>query len=557
MDFLNKAFAQFNDLFRSMTPGGRITAGLLLIVAVVSVGYLFQSQVTGGDDYLFSGDSISTPTLQKMQEAFGKAGLNGFTIEGGRVKVNHAQRAAYLAALADAKALPRSFGDPRREANDASPFASPKQREQQEKQVREEEMTLVINSMKGIENASVMTDTQANPGGFGQPVKTASVFAQAIGGEPLDDEQIEKIRYYVAAANAGMKPENVTIADANGRVSIGLESNGHGPNGDLYAKRVRDYEQDLATKIRKALAKQIPNVTVTATVILDHEKDSESLEVKRDPKAVPVRTLENIRNVTHDSSSTGGAPGLQPQGGGPNQPASVGGNGSKGNETSEESKSETVSEVSTTSTRKETVGLTPKSAKAWIAIPASHYEKVWLAQNPVKEGEEPKKPDQKAADIKQIADKTTQDVQKAVAQMLPVGPEVKDPTSLVTVTTYEDIKAAEIQGPPVTQRAMSWLGQNWPMLAMVGLVLFSLNVLRSLLRSVPAAESPSAALSSRVSANEAKPEEAGDSVEVTAARRLRRITGSGPSLRDELSEFVKEDPDSAANIIRTWIGQVT
>ncbi len=42
MDFLNKALAQFSDLFRSMTPGGRITAGLLLVVAVVSVGYLFQ-----------------------------------------------------------------------------------------------------------------------------------------------------------------------------------------------------------------------------------------------------------------------------------------------------------------------------------------------------------------------------------------------------------------------------------------------------------------------------------------------------------------------------------
>ena len=50
MDFLNKAFAQLNDLFRSMTPGGRITTGLLLVVAVVSVGYLFQSQVSGGDD---------------------------------------------------------------------------------------------------------------------------------------------------------------------------------------------------------------------------------------------------------------------------------------------------------------------------------------------------------------------------------------------------------------------------------------------------------------------------------------------------------------------------
>src|SRR5271166_3142417 len=105
MDFLNKAFTQLSYLFRSMTPGGRITAGLLLVVAVVSVGYLFQSQVTGGDVCLFSGATIDTPTLQKMEEAFGTKGLNGFTIEGGRVKVPYAQRAAYLAALADAKAL--------------------------------------------------------------------------------------------------------------------------------------------------------------------------------------------------------------------------------------------------------------------------------------------------------------------------------------------------------------------------------------------------------------------------------------------------------------------
>ena len=42
MDFLNKAIAQLSDLFRSMTPGARITAGLLLAVVVVSMGYLFQ-----------------------------------------------------------------------------------------------------------------------------------------------------------------------------------------------------------------------------------------------------------------------------------------------------------------------------------------------------------------------------------------------------------------------------------------------------------------------------------------------------------------------------------
>jgi flagellar M-ring protein FliF len=61
----------------------------------------------------------------------------------------------------------------------------------------------------------------------------------------------------------------------------------------------------------------------------------------------------------------------------------------------------------------------------------------------------------------------------------------------------------------------------------------------------------------RVTGAEPKSEEE-TVVEATAARRLRRMSGgSGPSLRDELSELVKEDPDSAANVLRSWIGQVT
>ena len=131
----------------------------------------------------------------------------------------------------------------------------------------------------------------------------------------------------------------------------------------------------------------------------------------------------------------------------------------------------------------------------------------------------------------------------------------KNPTSLVTVTTFQDFKPAEIQGPQPAQRALAWLGQNWPMAAMVGLVLFSLGMLRSMLRGVPAPPAESAAASMRVTAGEARPQESAEAVEATAARRLRRRVGTGPVLRDELSELVKEDPDSAANILRAWIGQ--
>ena len=52
MDFLNKGIAQVSDLFRSMTPGARITAGLLLTVVVVSLAYLFNRQTASADAYL-------------------------------------------------------------------------------------------------------------------------------------------------------------------------------------------------------------------------------------------------------------------------------------------------------------------------------------------------------------------------------------------------------------------------------------------------------------------------------------------------------------------------
>ncbi len=554
MDFLNKAFAQFNDLFRSMTPGGRITAGLLLVVAVVSVGYLFQSQVSGGDDYLFGGKSMETPTLDKMVEAFGKAGLNSYVPEGGRLKVPHSQRDKYYAALADAKALPPNFGEKFKAAEDGSIFESSKQREERLRLALQEEMSLVINNMSGIERASVFIDQQPQSGFGSLPLKTASVAAQGIAGAPLDENQVDKIKCFVAGAIAGMKSENVNVTDANGLAHPGGEVDHGGPDGDPYARAVRKYEQALTTKIQKALV-YIPNVTVTSTVILDHEKNSRSVEVKTDPKPVPIRTLENSRTSNKEQGSTGGAPGMQAQGGGANQPASVGANGGKGtNETSEETKNETVSVVSSTSTETEKYGLTQKLAKVSVGIPTSYFEKVWKDRNPAKEGEEAKKPDQAAID--QIRDEVTKDVQATVANLLPTGSEVKDPTSLVTVRTFPDVKTAEIPAPAATQRALTWLGQNWPMMAMVGLVLFSLGTLRSTLRNVPAAPPESSAVLMRVSGSEPNSKESEEAVEVTAARRLRRMTGSGPSLRDELSELVKEDPDSAANVLRAWIGQV-
>ena len=456
--------------------------------------------MSGGDDYLFSGESIPTPTLQKMEGAFGKAGLNGFTIEGGRVKVPHAQRAAYLAALADAKALPPNFGDKLKEAEDGNLFESPKQREERLRLSKAGSHVAGDQLHEGIERASVLIDQQARSEGFDlTPLKTASVEAQAIGGVPLDDDQVDKIRYYVTAANAGMKPENVTITDANGRAHPGQRGDHGGADGDPYARAVRKAEQDLNDKDPQCACLYPQRHG-------DFHRDARPRErqpQRRNQERSQAGAGANLGEYPHVEPRIGlvrrGA-GLPAQGGGANQPASLGANGGKGsNETNEETKNETGQRrLARRAPRRR---LRPDSENGQGLRRHSRQattRRSGKERNPAKEGEEAKKPDQAALD--KIREEITQDVRTAVATLLPTAPDVKDPTSLVTVTTFQDIKAAEIPGPAVTQRALTWLGQNWPMVAMVGLVLFSLGMLRSMLRSVPAPPAESAAVSMRVTA---------------------------------------------------------
>ena len=184
----------------------------------------------------------------------------------------------------------------------ANIFDDPRQRDRKHWQAVMDEMSLVISSMKGIERASVLIDSQPQSGGIGlAPLKTASVFASAIGSVPLDDDQVDKICCFVAGGVAGMNPENVTIADANGPVRIGI-SHKDSPDSDPYARAVRKAEQDLNAKIRESLA-YIPNLTVTSTVVLDHEKGTRTVENKFDPKPVPVKTREDSRTMSHESNS--------------------------------------------------------------------------------------------------------------------------------------------------------------------------------------------------------------------------------------------------------------
>jgi flagellar M-ring protein FliF len=555
MDFLNKAYAQIADLFRSMTPGARITAALLAVIVVISLAFLFTHPIGGPSSDLMHGVPLSADQLPVMEAAFDKANLKGYEVRGTQIFVPRGQESAYMGALADAKALPPNFNTVLQKAlSDSSPFENPKEFEQRVKIGLQETLSLAISAMKGIQRAYVLYDSDVTSGLNRKKILTASVTVKPAGSQVLDGEQVISIRNFVAGSIAGMKPENVTVFDQNGRSWYGDSENGGSAEDDRYLKLMQEHEKALKTKILGVLT-FIPTVSVETSMVLDPKKGTRTREVKNDPKALAIRVSEenSSRSQSGGSSGTAGAAGLRGQE--PNRPIALTGNGGGGpREEEKESKSETVNIAGGQETESETVGMTPKLAKVSVGVPMSYFKKVWQEANPDK-GKDGKGPD--TAALEQIRSEVFSKIKKVVAPLLPPAENVADPTELVAVADFQDLAVETPPEPGMAKNLLTWLGNSWSILGMIGLAAVSLLMLRSLIKAVPTSlpslpASAGLSIETPRSAAAAPRENAPTPV---AAARLRRFS-SGPSLRDELSGVVKEDPDTAANILRNWIGQV-
>jgi flagellar M-ring protein FliF len=555
MDFLNKAFAQISDLFRSMTPAARITTGLLLVVVVVSLVYLFDHQMSGPDAFLMGGEPIPASELQAMESAFGKAGLTGYVVEGNRIRVPRGQQAAYMAALADAQALPASFGSYLRKALDGgNAFTTSKNMLDKRMQLGlQDDLSLIIRSMRGVEKASVLFNEQVEPGLSKKKVITAAVSVKALGNQPLEEDRVPAIRHLVASAIGG-PPDSVTVIDLNsGQAFVNDSLNGGAPGGDRYAEAKRKHEKAYSDKIRDALS-YIPGVVVATEVEIDPTLEQSQLKQEIDPKTVALRSRETSKTSNEQSAAPGGRPGLGAQGGVANASAVLTeAAGSKSDTESTERDDSFVAPTTTTQSKK--ASLTPMKVAVSVGIPSSYFVKIWQEKNPPAAGEAAKKPDANA--LASIETEIRTKVEDAVAHLIPrrISEDLKN---LINVTQFPSLPSDPIPQPTMSDQVVDWLSVNWSTVGMCVLGLFSLMMLRSMVRSAPVPESAvptgiNMTIASPMTIVEEAPAEELEPGEATPARRKRRLK-SGPTLRDDLVEMVREDPDAAANVLRSWIG---
>ncbi len=553
MDFLNQAAGQIRDLLLSMTPAARVTALLLTGVIAVSLGYLVQQQSASPDDFLFSGEYLPAADADRAEAAIAVAKLSDYERVGNRIRVPRGKKAEYLAAVADAGALPRNFQDVMEKALDLSPFTDKTTRLQSLKAAREQQLSMMIRNMDGIEDAQVIYDVSKAQGISRVSLATATVSVRPASGETIDGRRAKMIKKAVASAILHLRPEEVTVTNlADGSTyASGGEITSDSFDDPYYQKRIA-FESGMKAKI-ESLLRNIPGLVVQVTAELDTvlERTTRSTE----PNGDAVARHETSQNDSLETSeiNNGGRVGLTAQG------------PTRGNDEEPEITIKNTSEnVSLDSdnfiptleqTFKET-GLTPQAVRVAISIPRNYLLSVWKERER-KQGNDVDQPlpNDIQTQLNPLEGPIRENIKTLVSALLPKEL-AQDVRNDVKINFFESLTPAAIEPPSTANQLLGWAGQNFSTLTMAMIAMFSLVMLRSMVKAIPPSEPAVAINAATLALDSGSHEEpaAGTSEDETKEESRSKLKlNRGPNLKDDLTEIVREDPDAAAMILRNWI----
>ncbi len=550
MDFLNKAMAQLADLFKSMTPGSRITAAMLLVAIIVSLTYLFTFQFNTANEYLFGSREFSQPELDAMQTAFAAANLSGFRVVGQRIMVPRSKLVDYLQALSRGNFLPQTFDSPIDEAiaSSNSIIDSKPLQDYRFIQAKQKKLGNVISAFHGVDKATVQFQENKVEGFPPRIERKATVAACAKGGGKLEHGLVQAIRT-AASGWFGISPDDVTIIDLNGNVTFGGDLATREPNGPRtpYADAKRWYEEYWRQKIHDCLT-VYPGIKVGVNVELDPDVDNESRKIRVDTQPTALET-SSYTKTSENRPARGGRPGAVPNEVPSNTPRDITTLAHQ-ESTLDESREEQKAVAGHEETILKKAPLRPTTVTATVLIPTSYLVKLWTKRNPTPAGQEPKTPAE--PDLQPIERDVADTIVKTVDRILPPLAADETAATRVQVSTYEDLPPPEIEPPTLAATAQAWFADNWRSLALVGVGLVSLLMLRGMVRT----STPPAPAVANLAAAPAKaietPAEAPPEPESIILNRRTQSTGA--TLREELTVMVREDPDAAANVLRNWIG---
>lgn len=297
----------------------------------------------------------------------------------------------------------------------------------------------------------------------------------------------------------------------------------------------------------------------------------EARETIKHDKPTAIQTQSSTKSVESSKAGSGGRPGAEPNVG-LNQRASL-----ASGESSSKTKEVTEGQKSVTGTERtlvETPGLILKNATLAVSIPKSylqkHYVRRWKDLNPEAKPED-KPPQITEAALTDLQNEVSRSIEGQLAALLPPAPPLDKGANKyerVVVDFYVDSPLPELPKASLAETGLVWLSNSWQTLALVGVAIFAILVLRSAVSAQPRARDEEFARGFGVQIDETMvgndltammEEEEGVESEsseegANADSPARRFTMTGEKVREELAQIVRDNPSAAVNIIRNWIG---
>jgi flagellar M-ring protein FliF len=358
----------------------------------------------------------------------------------------------------------------------------------------------------------------------------------------------------VAGAIPGLAADDVAMINLRdgSQYGEGGEVPADAFNTPLFQEKTR-FEQQLKARVEAMLNRFIkPSASVQITAELDDMLSAETRTVKPEGESQPIRQTQQSESSSKTQVEDRGQPGVVANG-----PSSkpVDQAVAKNENTEERTSSDVENMVPISEETQRRTGLTPKHVRAAIAVPSEYLVRVWRERATDQAADA--KPDSTL--LEKIEEETKTKIKASVAQLFPKEV-ADDQLSKVEVTVFQSLTPDPVVEPSVASQGLLWAKSNSGSLLMAGLAIVSLLMLRSMMKAIPAAEKSLAFTVPAIPETTASEPNSPASSATSAANsnrdpgRPRLRLKKGPTLKDDLTELVKEDPDGAAAILRTWIG---
>jgi len=542
MNVLQKVIDPIRDAFLAMPVTTRLIAGMLVLTIAIGLGLLVKGGTSTETEYLFGGRMLSETEVDSVEMSFSQAGLKLWEREGRRIRIPTETRNEYLTALSESATLPMPLRSFVQEAIDkASPFESFDQRNSRETHAKAQDLGAKISAFPEIRWASVEYDQGERTGLSRARPQSASVVVSPEGSEPLTKARVNMIKELIRGSYADMTAEDVVVIDTNAS-----HLNGDWEDEDPMLRKRLEEEKSYEQKVLRALVGYGP-IRVAAHAEIDPTMGVEKAVLKYDPERTTLQ--EYSKKVDEQSTRQGpkGVPGTAPNAIG-NRPATL--DAPEQISKTKEDERETSGVAGQQYELSSLAAMQVKKVTVSVGLPTSYYDRVilqdFLRDNPDKTAVDLPKPT--VAMLQQKRTETEAKIKAAVAPLLPPVPAGEDPLPLVHVWDFPDIPEPIVNVGGGTGKALTWLSESWPSLAMLGLAAIAILIARSALSGggsgAPRDFSEGFGLDLPVPPKE-------DDVSDADEQEGMQITGG--SLKEELFRMVDKNPEVAANVLRSWI----